>query len=205
MAAAVLLLFAGAGCSSPAPGMAMGESLWNTCTPCHGAAGQGNEALRAPAIAGLPQWYVEAQLHKFQSNWRGAHPMDTVGIRMKSMVRVLKNDDAVTSVSQYVASLPVAQTPATLAGNAVNGEALYRQACVACHGQQGLGLEALGAPPLVGQSDWYMVAQYEKYRRGWRGAVPEDASGTTMRVSAQVLTTEQIPDVIAYIRTFPLN
>ena len=74
-----------AACSEPTPGVERGQALFDTCVPCHGANGQGNQVLGAPAIAGLPQWYVEAQLEKYQTGWRGAHPMDTVGIRMKSM------------------------------------------------------------------------------------------------------------------------
>src|SRR5690606_7531674 len=69
--AALLLVLAGAGCSAPEPGIARGEDVWETCVPCHGSSGEGNQALGAPAIAGLPQWHIQAQLESFASGWRG--------------------------------------------------------------------------------------------------------------------------------------
>ena len=52
-----------AGCAeTPGPGLARGKMMFDNCTPCHGADGYGNPALGAPAIAGLPRWYVERQL-----------------------------------------------------------------------------------------------------------------------------------------------
>src|SRR5436309_10847083 len=67
------------GCAGPKPGIARGRELFKNCQPCHGMHGAGSLALRAPAIAGLPEWYVSAELTKFQGNIRGAHPDDNEG------------------------------------------------------------------------------------------------------------------------------
>ena len=56
-----LLAVAMAACEAAPPpvGMARGAELYETCQPCHGAEAAGNPDIAAPAIAGLPQWYVE--------------------------------------------------------------------------------------------------------------------------------------------------
>jgi cytochrome c oxidase subunit 2 len=198
-----LLLAVGLGACNrapPTPGLARGQELFDTCVPCHGAEGHGNRELGAPNIAGLPQWYVEAQLRKFQQGHRGANPFDTVGIRMKSMSLALDLDGDLESVAQYVASMTRAPSTPVLEGDAQAGQASY-QVCVACHGPSGLGIEAVNSPPLVGQADWYLLAQLEKFKKGWRGTNPEDISGATMRPNAMVLDETAMANVIAYIQT----
>lgn len=198
--AALLLVLAGAGCSAPEPGMARGEDVWETCVPCHGSNGEGNQALGAPAIAGLPQWHIQAQLESFASGWRGNHPMDTVGIRMKSMARTLRIEGDLESVAEFVASLPMTTPPETLPGDAALGQQEYTT-CSACHGPEGKGLETASYPPLAGQSDWYLLAQYEKFRDGRRGAHPDDTNGAIMATQAQTRPVDTIMNVFAYLRT----
>ena len=55
--------------------------LFQLCSACHGPQGHGNRELMAPAIAGLPEWYVVNQLKKFRNGGRGAHPADISGLR----------------------------------------------------------------------------------------------------------------------------
>lgn len=187
--------------TTPEPGLARGEALYDTCAPCHGPAGAGSRELGAPAIAGLPQWYVENQLLGFESGWRGAHPMDTVGIRMKSMSMSLDLEGDRESVAEYVAGMPAAQPEPVLAvGDAEAGARSY-QTCLACHGPEGMGNEVLNSPPLVGLDDWYLLAQLEKFKKGWRGADPQDVPGGTMRPNAMLLDEQAMADVVAYIQT----
>ena len=40
--------------------------LFQLCSACHGPQGHGNRELMAPAIAGLPEWYVVNQLKKLK-------------------------------------------------------------------------------------------------------------------------------------------
>ena len=74
--AALPILALVAACSTPPVGMELGAELFETCQPCHGATGAGDPAIQAPAIAGLPQWYIESQLQSFQAGWRGKHAED---------------------------------------------------------------------------------------------------------------------------------
>src|SRR5262245_61305104 len=49
---------------------ARGKELFKLCQQCHGEHGGGNPETLAPAIAGLPEWFVEAQILKFQAGGR---------------------------------------------------------------------------------------------------------------------------------------
>ncbi len=44
-----------------------GEDLYRLCASCHEVDASGNELVGAPAIAGMAQWSVEAQLEKFRN------------------------------------------------------------------------------------------------------------------------------------------
>ena len=192
------------GCGGKArAGIARGHDLYDTCKPCHGASGGGDATLGAPSIAGLPLWYIEAQLTKFRTGVRGAHPSDMEGHRMRPMARSLNLEGDVNSVAQYVASLPPRPAPVTLTGgDAAAGAATYTTVCVVYHGADGMGLEAMGAPTLVNQADWYMVRQLEKFQSGMRGADPRDVTGQQMAAMSSMLTDHQaMLNVIAYIHT----
>jgi len=198
----VLLLIAAACDPTPPPvGMARGAELFETCQPCHGSAGQGNPDISAPAIAGLPQWYIEAQLTSFQNGWRGRHPEDLAGLRMRPMAVTLNRDGDIPSVAQYVASLEAPFPASTLRGNAGAGAPQYEQVCLACHGPDGRGNELLRSPPIVQLHDWYLVEELQNFRSGARGAHPDDTWGATMRVNAVLLTDQAMQDVIAYVQT----
>lgn len=202
--AAPLLALALWGCGGRAQtGIARGADLYDTCRPCHGTGAHGDATLGAPAIAGLPLWYLEAQLGKFRSGIRGAHPSDVEGHRMRPMARSLNLEGDVSSVAQFVASLPARAPSQTLAGgDAEAGAARYTTVCVVCHGPDAAGIEAMGAPTLLNQSDWYMVRQIQKFKSGVRGADPRDVQGAQMAAMSAILEDEKaMLDVIAYIRT----
>ena len=193
-----------AGCGQrPAAGMARGRQMYETCVPCHGANGAGNRVLGAPEIAGLPKWYLINELTKFQQAIRGADPRDHEGARMRPMSRTLNQPGDVESVAEYVAALPPLEPGVALAvGDTAAGAATYTTICVTCHGATAMGNEALSAPPLMHQRDWYMLVQLEKFKTGVRGAHPEDVSGGQMAAMSQTLAdSAAMMNVIAYIRT----
>ena len=147
----------------PIASNAAGTDEFLYCTTCHGAEGNGKPAIRAPKIAGMERWYVDAQLAAFRAGWRGTDPADKPGHEMRPVAAVLPNDATVARASAYVAATftPIAP-PVTVQGDAAHGATLYA-ACAACHGADGRGNEALAAPALAGQSDWYLVAQLHNY------------------------------------------
>jgi cytochrome c553 len=184
--------------------MARGRELYKTCVPCHGADGRGRLALRTPAIAGLPDWYVKTELTKFMTDVRGAHPDDMEGHRMRPMARTLYHPGDVEAVTAFVSKLPPVPVPPVLGGDRDSGQVKYMSVCIACHGPDGRGNQALGAPPLVGQADWYLVAQMEKFKSGMRGAHPQDTQGSLMRaMSSQLRDTTDMRNVAAFIASMP--
>ncbi len=179
-----------------------GNELYAACVSCHGKSGHGQQDIAAPAIAGLPAWYVEAQLVKFRSGIRGAHPDDYEGLRMRPMSRQMMHEGEIKSVSAYVAALPALKaSAATVGGDAAAGAASYGT-CLACHGPDGKGNEALKSPPLTGQHDWYLLSQLKKFKSGIRGTNPNDITGAQMRPMSMTLADEQaMKNVVAHIAT----
>ena len=197
----LLLLLALSGCVQPSEGAARGKALYGQCVQCHGADGGGKLVIQAPAIAGLPAWYVESQVNNFQKNIRGSHYEDLAGHRMRPIARMFKDEADLKAVAGYVESLkPVNQEPILKGGDAADGKAAYA-VCTACHGADGKGNEALGAPDIRYSGDWYLFEQLKKFKSGMRGADPRDVRGMTMRPNAMNMDEQAMKDVIAYIMT----
>jgi len=193
------------GGSAAADDLARGEALYGLCAQCHGAEGKGNKLAEAPSLAGLPQWYIENQLHKFQDRTRGDHPGDVNGLRMAPMSRALRSDEDLSAVAAYIANFP-ASTPEPLlvGGDVERGKGYFTTVCIACHGPDAMGNQQVSSPPLRYASDWYLYRSLEKFRAGIRGVNPADTVGATMRPMSLTLPDEQaMRDVIAYIRALP--
>ena len=85
--------------------LATGKQLYQTCAACHGAKGEGNASLQAPALASRSDWYLATQLRHFQSGLRGSDPRDTLGGQMRAIGATLKDDKAITDVVAYINTL----------------------------------------------------------------------------------------------------
>jgi len=182
--------------------VANGAELYDLCSYCHGPAGLGNRDLAAPAIAGLDEWYVLAQLKKFREGQRGLHPDDIEGMRMRPMSLTLQDDQQIADVAAYVATLEPQKPEITLqGGDPAQGAGRYA-VCIACHGPDASGMQPLSAPPLKFTGDWYLLAQLRKFKSGVRGRNPGDATGAQMIGMVATLPDEQaMLDVIAHIMT----
>lgn len=193
------------GCAqTPGPGLVRGEQIYDTCMPCHGKDGHGNVTLAAPAIAGLPQWYVERQLHNFAGAVRGYDHRDMEGQRMRPMARSLYREGDIASVAQYVATLPGLPPIHTMTalGDTAAGRVAFQNVCITCHQENGGGNESLGAPSFLHQHDSYLATQLYKFKNGLRGTHPDDVYGAQMAAMASTLAdSAAVNDVIAYIRT----
>ncbi|MCP3985891.1 MAG: c-type cytochrome [bacterium] len=179
-----------------------GKQLYQLCTQCHAADATGNPAVGAPAIAGLGQWYIEAQLEKFKTGYRGRHPEDLPGMRMRPMALTLLGEGDVEAVAGYVAGLSPNKPEQTLdAGDITRGSEHFK-VCLACHGPEAAGNQQMNAPRLALANDWYLLAQLQNFREGRRGVDPGDASGLQMRAMALTLPDDQaLVDVVSYIMT----
>ena len=76
-----------------------------TCGACHGADGRGIEAMNAPRLKGMNDWYLVTQLKNFRDGIRGMHPQDLYGLQMGLMAAMLTNDQAISDVVAYINTL----------------------------------------------------------------------------------------------------
>lgn len=84
---------------------AAGERAYAVCAYCHGADGMGVQAMNAPRLAGMTDWYIERQLHLFRDGDRGAHPSDFYGFQMSFMAKNLRDEQAVKDLVAYINTL----------------------------------------------------------------------------------------------------
>jgi cytochrome c oxidase subunit 2 len=179
-----------------------GLEVFQTCVPCHNADGSGNPTVGAPNIAGMKEWYVQAQLDKFRTGSRGMHFSDVEGMRMRPMALSLTTDSDVQAVARYVESLPPIKHAPVIHGDVHAGDTPFHLVCASCHGVNGEGNADVKAPRLAGVDDWYLAAQIRKFRAGVRGNSPKDLEGRMMRPMARGLADEDtIRNVVAYIDT----
>jgi cytochrome c oxidase subunit 2 len=197
-------IFCGLGFSSTALS-ADGKSLYTSCAACHGQQAEGNPALGAPALAGLQDWYLKSQLEAFNQGRRGYKPYDTYGAQMRAAVKILPNAADRAAVSAYIAKMPPVKAnrgkPADRATLA-NGSTQFNALCSSCHGSNGLGNQALGAPRLAGQNTAYLARQLAAFRNGQRGGMANDKFGKQMAIMSKLLPVGKAEqDTLAYIAT----
>ena len=170
------------------------------CTTCHGVEGLGNIAIEAPRLAGMEAWYLKRQLENFRAGIRGTHGEDIQGIAMRPMAAKL-SDESIADIVDWVGDWEYVAAEATVEGNVRQGRTAF-QACAACHGANAQGNEALGAPALAGQNDWYLLTQLRNFRAGFRGSHQEDTFGSQMVTMSKILRDDQaVINVVSYINT----
>jgi cytochrome c oxidase cbb3-type subunit 3 len=124
--------------------MEMGGRLFQTyCIQCHGATGQGSRDKGFPNLTDKDwQWggTPEAIVETLNNGRMGMMPAyggnpDAIG-----------GEAGAREVASYVRSLSGLSHDAALA---VKGKAKFETVCFACHGQDGKGMQAVGAPNLT--------------------------------------------------------
>jgi len=82
-----------------------GADEYRVCAYCHGKDGAGAQALNAPRLAGMSDWYIERQLQNFRNNVRGAHPQDYYGFQMGLMGQSIYDEQAMKDLVAYINTL----------------------------------------------------------------------------------------------------
>ena len=85
--------------------VAAGARRFTVCAYCHGANGQGIQAMNAPRLAGISDWYLEHQIRNFKRGIRGEHPEDYYGKQMGFMGRIFQTDQSINDVVAYINTL----------------------------------------------------------------------------------------------------
>ncbi len=95
---------------SPAPATVKGnanrgQGRYVTCGACHGSDGRGIQAMNAPGLKGMSDWYLVTQLKNFKQGVRGAHPGDVYGPQMALISEILADDQAINDIVAYINTL----------------------------------------------------------------------------------------------------
>ncbi len=82
-----------------------GAKMYAICAYCHGKEGQGIQAMNAPRLAGMTDWYLANQIKNFKAGIRGEHPTDYYGKQMGFMAKAMQDEQAVNDLVAYINSL----------------------------------------------------------------------------------------------------
>ena len=137
---------------------AAGKDLGYTCFGCHGIEGYRNAypSYRVPKLGGQKASYLIIALNGYRDGTR-AHPT------MQAQASSLSDQD-IKDVAAYLSGLG-AETVA--AGGDTDAGFERASTCVACHGQNGIGVSPTW-PTLAGQHEDYLVHALNQYRDGTR-------------------------------------
>ena len=185
---------------------ASGKALYQQCAVCHGSAGEGNEQLNAPALAGQFDWYISRQLNNFSIALRGAHKDDIHGKQMASIAKGLTSESDVLLLSQFIKSFPKpvvnTKSRAQIDANSLkNGSRYYHAKCGACHGGEGQGNKAFNAPKLNMLDTGYLLRQMNNFSTGIRGTEKADKLGRQMAMMAKTTSGQELKDIVYYLST----
>lgn len=149
----------------------LGRSIFaNTCATCHGSSAQG--AIGYPNLAddiwhwgGEPETILETVLDG----------RDGVMPEWGKVLTGMGGDNAIDYVIAYVRALGTPDQSVRNDFMAARGKKLYDGVCVACHGIEGKGIQALGAPDLT--DDYWMYGDskeslYQTIAHGRHGVMP---------------------------------
>ena len=171
------------------------KATLDACMVCHST----KEMQRGPVLDGLPAWYLEAQLKKFQTGQRGKNPKNKAEQLMGAAMSKIKTDTELTALAVHFGKLKPKPSLRVIRGDVATGRALYATRCASCHGDKGEGKRELNSPPVNVQEDWFLMDQLRKYASGQRGVHPGDAGGVLMKAAAANLSPTDLWNVVAYI------
>lgn len=104
------------------------------------------------------------------------------------------------SLKLIFASLVMAGITLNASADSAEAGKPHYATCVACHGDQGQGNQAMNAPRLSHLEPVYIAAQLSKFRSGVRGGAGATATAMQMAPMAAMLPDDQaVADVATYI------
>ncbi|TBV01478.1 cytochrome-c oxidase, cbb3-type subunit III [Phytopseudomonas dryadis] len=174
----------------------MGGRLFaSNCSVCHGSDAKG--AYGFPNLSDADWLYGGDPETIKTSIMQGRQGV------MPAWLEVLR-EDGIRNVTGYVRSLSGLNNPDDIPLDMAAGEQIYATTCAACHGPEGQGMQALGAPNLTDRVWLYgsSFAQIQQtLRHGRNGQMPaqKDFLGNDKvhLLAAYVYSLSQSPDVEA--------
>ncbi len=133
-----------------------GEAIGYSCLGCHGIKGYRNAypSYRVPKLGGQKETYLVDALRAYRD---GTRQHTTMNAQASSL-----SDQQIEDVAAYFAGL-VDEVAEGSEGQSLE----VATACVACHGQNGIGLSPAW-PTIAGQHEDYLVHALKQYRDGTR-------------------------------------
>lgn len=164
---------------SPVGDPQRGKALSNTCLGCHGIPGYRNAYpnYRVPKLEGQHPEYLVIALQAYRAG-------DRSHITMHSQASELSDQD-MADIAAYFSGHPL-KSNASPAGQVPQSA----QVCVACHGQDGVGITPQ-YPTLSGQHDDYLRRALGEYRKGGR-------KNPVMATFASQLSEAQVEELAEY-------
>lgn len=161
--------------------MKSGEAIAYSCLGCHGIDGYRNAypSYRVPKLGGQKASYLEIALRGYRDGNR-QHP--TMSGQANSM-----SDQQITDVAAYLATLGAETVEA---GGSETAGFDKAQACTACHGNNGVSVNAMW-PTLAGQHEDYLQQSLSAYRDGTR-------KDPVMSAQAQLIAEEDVALLAKY-------
>ena len=159
----------------------VGKKLSYTCLGCHGIDGYRNAypSYRVPKLGGQKAGYLEIALRGYRDGTR-QHP--TMVGQSQSL-----SDQDIQDLAAYLSSIG---TETVEAGGTQGVSFEKAAACAACHGQNGISVNAMW-PTLAGQHESYLLHALKQYRNGGRG-------DPVMTAQAALLAEEDLPKLAEY-------
>ena len=161
---------------------ATGRRLFaNSCAMCHGSDGRGARSF--PNLTDNDWLYgdsFETVVQSIANGRAGAMPVMVAGL----------DDSAISELVVYVQSMSGVQADA---GMAANGKKNFDMLCVACHGVDGSGNQALGAPRL-NDDTWLYGGEPETIRK----TITEGRNGN-MPAHKDLLSEDRRRLIAAYV------
>jgi cytochrome c553 len=158
-----------------------GKKLSYTCLGCHGIEGYRNAypSYRVPKLGGQKAGYLEIALRGYRDGTR-QHPT------MVGQAQSLSDQD-IQDLAAYLSSIG---TETVAAGGTQGASFEKAAACTACHGQNGISVNAMW-PTLAGQYESYLLHALKQYRNGGR-------SDPVMTAQAALLAEKDLPMLAKY-------
>ena len=153
------------------PDLHRGQKLFGEyCVSCHGNRGQGNAERKIPVIANQRQAYIVKQFADLREEERVAPPMHGIVQQLP-----LNDVQAWVDVAAYVNSLgPVTKVQRGSGKQLQLGEAIFREQCTSCHGEDARGDEDGFVPSLRSQHYGYLLEEMAELGAGHRTNVDAD-------------------------------
>jgi len=163
----------------------------NNCQPCHGVAGSGRPGF--PVLAS-DAWLWGGTLDAIQQTItygiRSGHPLARFSAMPRFGVDGILTPDQINTVADYVYYLEKPSDPSHQASDLAAAKQLFMDNCSACHGANGDGNRAYGAPRyhdrvfLYGPDRYSIIRQVTNPRMGVMPAWTYRLDATTIKCVA---------------------